>query len=112
MSIEKEKYEAFVKKRAELESKKYDQGKLRYDLIPPEILEGLASIFTMGAEKYGENTWQGIEIKRYVSALFRHLEAYRAGELYDKESGKLHLYHVMWNAGAIAYIITQEERSD
>jgi hypothetical protein len=35
------------------EAIKYDQGKLRYDLIPPEALEELAAVYTMGAAKYG-----------------------------------------------------------
>jgi hypothetical protein len=85
-------------------SKKYDTGKLRYDLIPPEILEGLARVYTFGSEKYGDNTWQGIEPKRYEGAAFRHFQDYRKGKILDDESGIEHLYHAMWNIGAIAYL--------
>lgn len=74
---------------------KYDQGKIRYDLVPPECIRELASILTFGAAKYGENSWQNLEDfdKRYYAALMRHLEAWRAGQPDDVESGQPHLSH-------------------
>lgn len=84
---------------------KLDTGKVRYDLIPPEAMKGLAEILTFGAEKYIENGWQTVPEakKRYIGALMRHLEAYRSGELIDPESGKPHIYHVLCNAAFIGY---------
>ena len=78
-------------------SLKHDSGKLRYDLIPPECLQALAEVFTYGAIKYKDNSWQGIERERYVAALFRHLQAWRQGEKTDAESGLHHLAHAMTN---------------
>lgn len=85
--------------------KKYDKGKLRMDLIPPEALEGMAKILTMGAEKYGPNNWQGLENfeERYSGALMRHLNEMRKGELVDDESGEPHAYHVLCNAAFLAW---------
>ncbi len=80
------------------EGKKFDDDKLRYDLIPPECLAGLAEVLTYGAKKYGDDNWQKIEVQRYVSALFRHLEAWRMGEQNDSESGIHHLKHAMANS--------------
>lgn len=79
---------------------KYDGGKPRYDLIDPSALEGLASVLTMGAEKYDDDNWKKVPEaeKRYYSALIRHLEARRLGELIDSESGLPHAAHVMANA--------------
>lgn len=42
---------------------KKDQGKLRMDLLPPDVIEGLALILTHGAEKYTtrfKNKWEGL----------------------------------------------------
>lgn len=85
---------------------KYDTGKLQYSLIPPETLRALAEVLTFGAEKYAPNSWQRLENgeKRYLDALFRHLEAYRSGELIDPESGFPHLSHVLTNAAFLHYL--------
>ena len=78
---------------------KFDKEKLRYDLLPPEILEAAATIFTFGANKYGANNWQKLEDfeNRYYAALERHIQAWRKGEKVDKESGEPHLSHALVN---------------
>ena len=79
---------------------KFDKDKLRYDLIPVEWGLNLASVLTHGAKKYKPNNWRQVDdIDRYVGAAFRHLEAWRAGEHLDKDSGLPHLAHVMTNIG-------------
>ena len=87
------------------EFKKHDLGKLRYDLIPPELLKELAKIYTVGSLKYGDNTWQGIDEKRYQAALMRHFEDYREGKTFNVETDKdgkeykvRTLAQVAWNA--------------
>ena len=89
------------------EGKKFDTGKLRYDLIPLEALEGLADILTFGAQKYSENNWKDVERAedRYYAALLRHLFASRKGEKSDPESGKSHLHHAITN---LAFLIWKE----
>lgn len=80
--------------------KKYDVGKLQYDLIPPGALRGLAQVLTYGAEKYGAYNWTTAtekDLTRYRSAALRHFEAYRAGEREDPESGLWHLDHAICN---------------
>jgi hypothetical protein len=78
---------------------KFDDGKTRYDLIPPEPLEILSKIYTIGASKYSENNWRkGIKWSRVFSAVMRHLWAFWRGEDYDKEevlpqSGLPHVMH-------------------
>lgn len=84
-------------------SLKYDSGKLRYDLIPPEIDKALAEVLTYGCMKYKENSWQGIETKRYYAALIRHLQAWREGEKIDPESGLPHLSHALTNLAFILF---------
>ena len=95
------------------EGMKFDTGKLRYSLIPPETTTALAEVLTFGAAKYAPNNWQLVENgqERYLDALYRHLEAYRSGEYLDPESGLPHLNHVLCNAAFLQYI-TQKENND
>lgn len=82
---------------------KFDKNKLRYDLIPTESAKAEAEVLTYGAKKYKANNWKRADdTSRYTAALYRHLEAWRAGELIDKESGLSHLAHAKTN---IAFLI-------
>ncbi len=87
------------------ESKKYDQGKLRWDLLPLNLIEKVVEIYTFGAEKYGANTWQNLEdgYNRYKAAMFRHLMEFEKGNVIDDESGKEHLAHMVWNGIAMLH---------
>jgi len=83
---------------------KFDSGKLRYSLIPPEALEGLASVLTYGAKKYKPNNWKQVDdTSRYIDALYRHLEAWRSGEQFDSESNLPHLAHALTNVSFLIY---------
>lgn len=77
---------------------KYDSGKPRLDLVPPEAVMALGYVLTYGAEKYAPNSWRGVEPERYIAALLRHLMAYQAGETRDPESEMPHMWHVLTNA--------------
>jgi hypothetical protein len=76
---------------------KYDQGKPRWELLPIHVLDGVASVLTFGANKYADNSWQGIERHRYEGALRRHLSAIDRGEELDPESGLPHIDHALCN---------------
>lgn len=88
-----------------MEAKKYDQNKTRMDLVPLSVMENLAKILTMGAQKYGDNNWQGLPDfwKRYKAALLRHLTAIDKGESIDPESGLPHIDHVLCNAAFLSW---------
>ena len=89
---------------------KFDAGKLRYSLIPPEATRALAEVLSFGARKYAPNSWQTVPNapERYLDALIRHLEAHRSGELYDPESNLPHVYHLLCNAAFLTYFTTKE----
>ena len=74
---------------------KFDEGKLRYGLIPPRPLAAIVTVLTFGAVKYAPNNWQKVPNakERYTDALMRHIELWRSGETYDQESGEHHLAH-------------------
>jgi len=75
---------------------KADEGKLRYDLLPVDALEGLAQIFTYGSLKYNDNNWLKSEYpERYYAAMMRHLTQVRKGNQIDAESKLLHIDHAL-----------------
>jgi len=77
---------------------KFDNGKLRYSLIPPHAMEELAKVLTYGAKKYKPNNWRKVkDLSRYEDALFRHLQEWRKGNELDKESKLPHLSHALAN---------------
>lgn len=81
----------------EKKGRKYDGGKLLWDLFPFDVAEGVVDILTYGANKYEPNNWQAVETYRYISAFFRHFIAWLTGEENDQESGKHHLDHALCN---------------
>ena len=88
--------------------RKDDSGKPAYELIAPEMLEGVAEILTFGAKKYEERNWEkGMKWGRVFGALMRHLWAWWRGENNDSETGKSHLWHA---ACCIMFLIAYEQR--
>ena len=78
---------------------KYDDDKPRYDLIPPEPLDGIARLFGHGAKKYGDRNWEkGMKWSRIFAAMMRHAWKWFRGERYDNEDGQHHLLSVIWCA--------------
>lgn len=91
-----------------LEGRKDDAGKVRIELIPPELIFAVGDILAFGANKYEDRNWErGMNWSRVFGSLMRHLWAWWAGEKADAETGKSHL----WHAGCcIAFLIAYEER--
>lgn len=90
------------------EGVKYDQGKLPYHLVPPEVLEAMTSVLQFGALKYGEHNWMmGMGWSRPFSALMRHMWAWWRGEPYDPETGYSHLWHALC---CLVFLVTYEMR--
>lgn len=78
---------------------RYNQGKLRYDLVHPWAHEQMVRILTVGAQKYKERNWEaGMLWSNVIASLKRHMGALEAGEDYDKETGELHAAHIACNA--------------
>ena len=72
--------------------------KPQYSLLTPEILKGMAEVMSHGARKYSKNGWkQCKDPDQYMDALFRHIEAFRSGELIDPDSKLPHLHHAACN---------------
>jgi len=76
--------------------KKFDQEKIRLDLIPPEMLEEVGKVLTFGAKKYGEDNWlEGMSWSRLYGATLRHILAFWMGQDNDEETKLPHLAHAI-----------------
>lgn len=100
----------------QMESRKNDivDGKLRWELLPLDLVEKIVEVYHFGAKKYAPNTWKGLEngSERYYSAHLRHLCAWRKGEKKDSESGLNHLQHCIWNLMAVLYFDLNEKENE
>jgi hypothetical protein len=78
---------------------RYDAGKPRHSLVPPEFVTALAQHFTVGAKKYADRNWEkGFSYSRAYDSLQRHAQAWMSGEDTDVETGSHHMIAVAWNA--------------
>lgn len=90
----------------ETEAMRFNAGKIRYDLIPPEFIREVAEVFTFGAKKYKPNNWKGFtpeQQEEIKGSLLRHIYAYLEGEENDSESGLSHLAHAGCNLAFMIY---------
>ena len=89
----------FVTKPKEDKALRYDEDKIRHDLIPAWALNELGKVYTFGAKKYADNNWRkGMKWSRVLGSLKRHLNYIENGEDFDTESNLYHVAHVAWNA--------------
>lgn len=78
---------------------RFNQGKIRFDLVPTFAQEQYVNVLTKGSVKYAERNWElGMKWSKVSASLERHLAAFKSGEDYDKETGLLHSAHIMCNA--------------
>ena len=90
------------------EALKFDEEKIRYELLPPEFLEATSVILTFGAKKYEDRNWEkGMKWSRVFGALMRHMWAWWRGEHTDPETGKSHLWHACC---CLAFLVAYEQR--
>jgi len=81
---------------------RFDTGKNRLELIPPEWDWALGDILTKGAQKYADRNWErGMPWSKIIGPMKRHYNKFLAGERYDPETGCHHLGMVAWNALAL-----------
>lgn len=90
---------------------KHDQGKPRFDLLPPRAVEAVARVLEFGARKYAPGNWQKVQGGRwrYTRAALGHVFAYVKGEQKDPESGENHLAHA---ACCVLFLLDFEERGE
>ncbi len=77
--------------------------KSRTSAIPQWFVQKLGQVMQHGREKYGRFNWRIKSIKAtdYWDAIDRHMDAWKAGEDIDPDSGIHHLIHVAANCAVV-----------
>lgn len=81
---------------------KVDAGKQQAGLFQDGCPAGIgliADVLTYGAEKYSRNGWKDVPAakRRYLDAMYRHLNAWHRGEECDTDTDLPHLAHAACN---------------
>ena len=84
-------------------------GKLRWELLPLDLIEDLVKVYDKGAQKYEPDSWKQVEngYARYKGALLRHLVKSETEDI-DEETECYHLAQVAWNALTMLWFKKQE----
>ena len=112
-------------------AKRFNKGKTRHALIPPNFKEALADVYTKGAHKYSiymdksgnkikgeyiphkdvgnyeliedasDNWRKGQTWMECMDSVMRHIEAWKSGEDFDQELGTYHLANAAWGLASL-----------
>lgn len=75
------------------------QGKGRFDLLSPFVLERLARHYEKGANKYAARNWEkGMQFSVCLDSALRHANQFHAGAT-DED----HLIAALWNLAALVH---------
>jgi hypothetical protein len=96
---------------------KFDDGKIRYDLIPLIAEELFARVLTFGARKYAPDNWKKVPNweRRYFAAARRHMSAWAKwkflgiGSRLDPDTENLP--HLACAMCCVAFLLEQDEVS-
>ena len=105
-----------------MRAKRYNSGKPRMDLLPLDLLVGLARVLEYGENKYpdpaGVQNWRrGAPAQEQISSLLRHLTPIMQffqdpdsnhDMLYDAESKFPHVDHLLFNCISLRLALQDE----
>jgi len=87
---------------------KFDEDKIRMELMPVYTIQEISKVLTFGASKYADRNWEkGFDYSRVYGALQRHMTSWYSGEDKDSETGLSHLAH----AGCCLMFLLEFEKS-
>ena len=95
--------------------KKYDTGKPMVGALCrvfPRALMAVGACIEFGTHKYPKpDNWKLVEgaYTRYQDSMVRHYLKHLQDQVFDNETGKLHLAHLCWNALAITELYLMEQ---
>lgn len=80
------------------------QDKALIHLVPLNVIQEVAIVYTSNFAQYGED-WKGLPNAKdiFYDAMMRHLIAWHSGEKVDPDDGKLHIIKVVGNAIFLAW---------
>lgn len=78
---------------------RYNNDKIRMDLLTPYAMTQWALVLTKGAEKYAVRNWEigNTTYGEYIGSALRHILSIMSGEDIDEETGLPHAAHIMCN---------------
>lgn len=90
---------------------KQDKDKWNPSLGFPTLMIVSSKIKEWGNTKYPNDSWKEVEPRRYFNAALRHLMymVKHGTASLDNESGMPHLYHAIWNLGAMTELMYGED---
>lgn len=92
---------------------RYNNGKVKWSLVPQSALTPMVRVLEFGAEKYAPHNWKkGLSITECCESLKRHLDAFMEGEDNDPESGISHIGHIQTNALFISWLLKNKPEFD
>lgn len=94
---------------------KFDIGKPRTDLLPPQTLLNVSRVLGFGANKYADYNYRkgkGLTFGKMYSAALRHQFKWWGGENLDEETGLNHIYHAITELCMIADCIERKKGID
>lgn len=76
---------------------KYDNDKLRWSLLPFNVMVDVVKVLMYGSKKYEDDNWKKVDNtkERYFNAGMRHFLAWWMGEKLDEETKLSHLAHAI-----------------
>ena len=92
---------------------RFNEGKVRTDLLPFDVIWHISKVLQAGAEKYADRNWElGLSWMTCVGCLMRHLIKFVSGNDIDKETGIPHIDLVMINAIFLSRYFRQNKDYD
>lgn len=95
---------------------RFDEGKNRLELVPPEWPWALGDVTTKGSMKYPERNWErGMLWSKCIGCALRHIFKFCMGERYDgdkfdKEKGTTGCHHLAMAAWNLLALMTYDLR--
>lgn len=108
----KEVFNKFINIPSAKNNFKYD--KLRWELLPLNLIEELVKVYHYKAKKYYSESWKEIPngYERLKASALRHLVAFEKGEINDPESGLPHLIQASWNLLTCYYYSNRDNQDE
>ncbi len=90
-----------------------NKGKVLLSMVPTALKVAVANVLEFGMKKYARDNWmKGFKYTDVLDSLERHLEDWKNGEDYDKESGLNHMWHVACNVAFLCHFIARGTGTD
>ncbi len=92
---------------------RFNEGKLRLELLDPIALEGMTKVLEYGSRKYSDNNWKkGMSWQSVLGCLLRHTFKFMAGEDLDPETKLPHVDHILCNAMFLSNFYRMHKNQD